>query len=63
MALRMASEMTEPVLDLESSIAPVPVNTGRIQFDWTVFHLLCINSLNIRAVPSRFFSVEVEQKK
>lgn len=28
MALRMASEMTEPVMDLESSIEPVPVNTG-----------------------------------
>ncbi|KAK3098409.1 hypothetical protein FSP39_019220 [Pinctada imbricata] len=27
MALRMATEMTEPVLDLETSIEPVPVNT------------------------------------
>jgi hypothetical protein len=28
MALRMASEMSEPVMDLENSIEPVPVNTG-----------------------------------
>jgi hypothetical protein len=29
MALRMATEMTsEPVLDLEETIEPVPVNTG-----------------------------------
>lgn len=30
MALRMASEMDmEPVMDLEASLAPVPVNTGQ----------------------------------
>lgn len=30
MALRMASEMSEPVMDLENSIEPVPVNTGSV---------------------------------
>ena len=38
-ALRMANEMTDPVLDLEDSLNPTPINPGDL-----VFRSICIKS-------------------
>lgn len=41
MALRMASEMSEPVMDLENSIEPVPVNTGVVKLYHADNYCMC----------------------